>query len=70
LDVAQVSKPAVSRVSNPVTGSGSGTKIFAGGATWRSSMHEQEFITADGGVTFYPIARLNDRGDGCAAKGF
>jgi len=53
-----------------VTGSGNNTKIFAGGATWRSSMNEQEFVTADGGVTFYPIARLNDRGDGCAAKGF
>ncbi len=53
-----------------VTGSGSNTKIFAGGATWRSSMHEQEFVTADGGLTFYPVGRLNDRGDGCAAKGF
>ncbi len=51
-------------------GSGSSTKIFAGGATWRSSMHEQEFVTADGGLTFYPVGRLNDRGDGCAAKGF
>jgi hypothetical protein len=52
-----------------VTGSGNSTTIWTGGATWRASMTEQELITDDGGLTFYPIARLNDRGDGCGAKG-
>jgi hypothetical protein len=53
-----------------VTGSGNDTRVWAGGATWRSSMTEQEFVTEDGGLTFYPIARLNDRGDGGGAKGY
>jgi regulation of enolase protein 1 (concanavalin A-like superfamily) len=51
-----------------VTGSGVNTVIWAGGATWRSSAHEQEFVTDDG-MNFYPIARLNDRGDCWGAKG-
>jgi hypothetical protein len=52
-----------------VTGSGNETRIWAGGATWRSSMQEQEFVTEDNGLTFFPIARLNDSGEGCGAKG-
>lgn len=53
-----------------VTGSGNNTKIFAGGGTWRASQVPQEFVTSDNGVTFYPIARVNDRGDGNGAKGY
>jgi regulation of enolase protein 1 (concanavalin A-like superfamily) len=51
-----------------VFGSGTNTVLWAGGATWRSSTHEQEFATVDG-LNFYPIARLNDRGDCWGAKG-
>lgn len=53
-----------------VSGAGATTKLWAGGATWRHSMHEQEFVTDDEGQTFRPIARLNDRGDGGGSKGF
>lgn len=53
-----------------VKGSGNDTEIWAGGATWRQSIHSQQFVTEDGGLTFYPIARLNDRGDGFGAKRF
>ena len=49
-----------------MTGSGSGTKIFAGGATWRSSMHEQEFVTADGGLNGATL----DYKDGLQGAGF
>ena len=52
-----------------VSGSGNTTKLWAGGGTWRQSQHEREFLTDDGGLTFYPVSRLNDRGDGWGAKG-
>ncbi len=52
-----------------VSGSGNNTRIEAGGGTWRASQHPQQFVTEDGGMTFYPIARTNDRGDGNGAKG-
>lgn len=46
-----------------VSGSGANTAIYAGGATWRMSMHVQKFTTADG-LTFTPVARVNDRDGG------
>ena len=51
-----------------VSGSGLNTIVWMGGATWRASNNEQEFATDDGS-NFYPIARLNDRGDCWGAKG-
>lgn len=47
-----------------VSGSGAGTQIWAGGGTWRSSMQPQQFVTDDNGVTFRPIARMDDRDNG------
>ncbi|HAM71789.1 MAG TPA: hypothetical protein DCM86_09115 [Verrucomicrobiales bacterium] len=52
-----------------VSGHGATTKLWAGGATWRSSLQEQEFVTDDQGMTFRPIARLNDRNDHGGDKG-
>ncbi|MFN0066173.1 MAG: Ig-like domain-containing protein [Limisphaerales bacterium] len=46
-----------------VTGSGANTVIYAGGATWRQSMHVQKLVTANG-TTFTPAARVNDRDGG------
>lgn len=46
-----------------VAGSGNNTAIYAGGATWRSSMHVQKFVTTDG-LNFTPAARVNDRDGG------
>ncbi len=51
-----------------VWGSGNDTRIWAGGGTWRSSMQPQEFATTDNGLTFSPIARMDDRDSG-GAKG-
>lgn len=50
-----------------VVGSGTGTTIYAGGATWRSSMHVQKFVTKDG-RTFEPAARVNDRDGGIKGR--
>lgn len=46
-----------------VVGGGTNTTIYAGGATWRQSMHVQKFTTTDG-LTFTPVARVNDRDGG------
>lgn len=46
-----------------VEGSGTNTVIYAGGGTWRQSMHVQKFATVDG-VNFTPVARVNDRDGG------
>lgn len=51
-----------------VSGSGNSTRIWAGGGTWRQSQHSREFDTDNGGLTFYPVSRLNDRGDGWGVK--
>lgn len=50
-----------------VVGSGLNTEIYAGGATWRSSMHVQKFITKDGSK-FEPAARVNDRDGGVKGR--
>lgn len=50
-----------------VAGSGTNTAIYAGGATWRSSMHVQKFTTTDG-LTFTPAARVNDRDGGLKGR--
>ncbi|MBM3844755.1 MAG: hypothetical protein FJ405_00520 [Verrucomicrobia bacterium] len=47
-----------------VYGSGNDTTIIAGGGTWRIGMHPQKLITEDGGLTFKPALRLNDRDGG------
>lgn len=52
-----------------VWGSGNDTKLWIGGGTWRASMQPQELTTSDGGLTFQPIARMNDRGDDRGEKG-
>lgn len=46
-----------------VSGSGTNTIIYAGGGTWRMSHHVQKFVTDDG-LTFRPVARVNDRDGG------
>ncbi|MCC6231533.1 MAG: immunoglobulin domain-containing protein [Verrucomicrobiales bacterium] len=46
-----------------VAGAGPNTVIYAGGATWRMSMHVQKFVTTDG-LNFTPAARVNDRDGG------
>jgi len=46
-----------------VSGSGTNTVIYAGGGTWRQSMHVQKLVTTDG-LTFQPAARVNDRDGG------
>ncbi len=53
-----------------VWGHGSNVVVWAGGGTWRMSMHSQEFVSDNGGLTLRPVARLNDRGDGGGSKGF
>jgi regulation of enolase protein 1 (concanavalin A-like superfamily) len=50
-----------------VAGSGLNTEIYAGGGTWRSSMHVQKFTTKDG-LTFEPTARVNDRDGGVKGR--
>jgi hypothetical protein len=52
-----------------VWGSGNDTKLWIGGGTWRSSMQPQELSTTNGGLTFQPSARMNDRGDNTGEKG-
>lgn len=52
-----------------VWGSGNATKLWIGGGTWRASMQPQELSTTDGGLTFQPSARMNDRGDNTGEKG-
>ncbi len=47
-----------------VSGAGNDTQLFIGGGTWRASHQAQQFVTTDGGVTFEPIARLDDRDSG------
>jgi hypothetical protein len=47
-----------------VSGSGNDTKLWLGGGTWRASMQPQEFVTTDGGLTFQPVARMDDRDSG------
>jgi hypothetical protein len=50
-----------------VAGSGVNTAIYAGGGTWRSSMHVQKFTTKDG-LKFEPAARVNDRDGGVKGR--
>lgn len=52
-----------------VSGSGNATRLWIGGGTWRASMQPQELGTTDGGLTFQPLARMNDRGDNRGEKG-
>lgn len=53
-----------------VLGAGNNTQLFIGGATWRSSMQPQQLTTTDGGKTFSPIARLDDRDNGGEKGGY
>ena len=48
-----------------VTGAGTNTVIFAGGGTGRAGCQPQVFRTSNG-LTFRPLARLDDRNDGAA----
>lgn len=52
-----------------VAGAGNATTLWIGGGTWRASMQPQELGTTDGGLTFQPLARLNDRSDNTGDKG-
>ena len=52
-----------------VWGAGDDTKLWIGGGSWRASMQPQELTTFDGGLTFEPAARMNDRGDNIGEKG-
>lgn len=52
-----------------VWGSGNNTRLWIGGGTWRASMQPQELGTTDNGLTFQPLARMNDRGDNRGEKG-
>lgn len=47
-----------------VTGHGPTTQLWVGGGTWRASMQPQQFVTDDSGLTFRPIARMDDRDSG------
>lgn len=46
-----------------VTGSGTNTKLFCGGGTWRMGSNPQLLVTTNG-LTFNPVARLNNRDNG------
>jgi hypothetical protein len=52
-----------------VWGAGNNTKLWIGGGTWRASMQPQELTTSNGGQTFTPVARMNDRPDNRGEKG-
>lgn len=45
-------------------GHGETLRVYAGGSTWRASMHREEFVTDDGGLTLRPIARSSCRDGG------
>jgi hypothetical protein len=45
-------------------GVGDELRITAGGSTWRASMHVQEFVTDNGGLTLRPINRSSCRSGG------
>jgi hypothetical protein len=47
-----------------VSGAGNQTQLWIGGASWRASMHPQQLVTTDGGLTFQPVARMDDRDSG------
>lgn len=47
-----------------VSGAGNQTQLWIGGGTWRASHQPQQFETTDGGLTFQPIARMDDRDSG------
>lgn len=52
-----------------VSGHGATTRLWIGGGSWRASMQPQELATEDGGLTFIPVARMNDRTDNVGDKG-
>ena len=52
-----------------VYGAGNDTTLLVGGGTWRIGMHPQMLVTTDGGLTFKPKGRVNDR-DGAQRNSF
>ncbi|MGE3310359.1 MAG: immunoglobulin domain-containing protein, partial [Limisphaerales bacterium] len=47
-----------------VSGAGNQTQLWIGGGTWRASHQPQLLETTDNGLTFQPIARMDDRDNG------